>query len=69
MIRVFSIPKGNRLYSLRRPIIPADVFSIAFNPISTLIGVTGNPGSMYIYKIVNSTSMGNSSPRRYRGLG
>lgn len=72
LIRIFSIPKGIRLYSLKKPVAPSDVFFLSFNSISTLIGVAGNPGCLYIYQLIVASTpkkIDNNNENRYRGYG
>ncbi len=45
------MPKGERLYTLRRGFLSAQIMCLAFSPNSTLLGVTSNRGTMHIFEL------------------
>ncbi|WBW71594.1 autophagy associated WD repeat protein Atg18a [Schizosaccharomyces osmophilus] len=51
IIRVYSIPSGERLYQFRRGSLPAQVYSIAFHPDSTLLAVSSSTQTVHIYRL------------------
>ena len=65
VIRVFSIPTGQKLYQFRRGTYPARIYSISFNLNSTMLCVSSNTDTVHIYKLYNhvngANGMSNSS--------
>merc|ERR1712129_474054 len=52
LIRVFAIPSGTLLYTFRRGTYPSSIYSISFNPSSTLLSITSkNNMSMHIFDL------------------
>ena len=51
LIRVFSIPKGERLHSFRRGMNPAQVFSICFNINSNYLLLSSDTGTIHLFKM------------------
>lgn len=58
VIRVFDTPEGNLLYSFRRGSYPAEIYSIAFNLDSSLIGVSSNTATVHIFKLDEANRKG-----------
>lgn len=58
MIRVFSIPDGNKLYQFRRGSYPAKIYSMSFNLVSSLLCVSSDTETVHIFKLPT----GNSPP-------
>ena len=56
IIRVFSIPDGNKLYQFRRGSMPSKIFSMSFNLTSTLLCVSSATDTIHIFKLGMSTS-------------
>lgn len=51
IIRVFAIPSGQRLYQFRRGSLPAQIYSIAFHPDSSLLTVTSSTQTVHIFRL------------------
>jgi len=51
VIRVFSIPKGDRICTFRRGMNTAQVFSINFNINTTYLTLSSNSGTIHLFKI------------------
>lgn len=51
MIRVFSVPNGDKVAQFRRGTYGARIFSIAFNPVSSLLAVSSDTETVHIYKL------------------
>ncbi|TPX41477.1 hypothetical protein SeLEV6574_g06067 [Synchytrium endobioticum] len=56
IIRVFSIPTGQKLYQFRRGTYPARIYSISFNLNSTMLCVSSNTDTVHIYKLYNHSN-------------
>lgn len=52
VIRVFSVPNGDRLHEFRRGSYPAKIYSISFNTASTLLCVSSDTETVHIFKLV-----------------
>ncbi|KAF2273579.1 WD40 repeat-like protein [Westerdykella ornata] len=51
IIRVFSVPAGEKLYQFRRGSIPARIYSMSFNSTSTLLAVSSTSDTVHIFKL------------------
>ena len=51
IIRVFSVPSGQKLYQFRRGSMPSRIFSMAFNIASTLLCVSSASETIHIFKL------------------
>eukprot|EP00743_Colponemidia_sp_Colp-15_P006191 GILK01006657.1.p1 GENE.GILK01006657.1~~GILK01006657.1.p1 ORF type:complete len:397 (-),score=34.65 GILK01006657.1:89-1165(-) len=61
VIRVFSVPQGEKLYSFRRGSYPASVYSMAFSLDSALLCVSSDTGTIHVFKLESaSTTQDNS---------
>ncbi len=60
MIRVYSIPNCTRIYSLKRGLAKADVYSLSFNEDSTLLGLTSSRGTLHIFALGGTSATGTS---------
>ncbi|POY75071.1 hypothetical protein BMF94_1700 [Rhodotorula taiwanensis] len=56
VIRVFSIPNGDRLHEFRRGSYPAKIYSISFNAASTLLCVSSDTETVHIFRLVGPAS-------------
>lgn len=76
IIRVFSLPKGTKLYQFRRGTYPSSIYSLSFNLSSTLLCVSSATDTVHIFRLVNPASQnpnslksptceGNPSPKTY----
>ena len=52
MIRIFSVPDGHKLYSFKRGMAKAGIFSLAFNNAGTLLGLTSTRGTIHVFQLV-----------------
>lgn len=51
IIRVFSIPKADKLYQFRRGSIPSRIYSMSFNVTSSLLCVSSSTDTIHIFKL------------------
>ncbi|KNC78679.1 hypothetical protein SARC_08904 [Sphaeroforma arctica JP610] len=51
VIRVFSIPDGQKLYQFRRGTYPAQIYSLSFNIQSNLLAVSSDSETIHIFKL------------------
>eukprot|EP01134_Creolimax_fragrantissima_P004413 CFRG4413T1 len=51
VIRVFSVPDGQKLYQFRRGTYPAQIYSLSFNIQSTLLAVSSDSETIHIFKL------------------
>ncbi|KAL0483094.1 autophagy-related protein ATG18 [Acrasis kona] len=51
VIRIFSVPDFELLYTLRRGSYAASIYSISFNASSTMVCVSSDTGTIHIYKL------------------
>ncbi|GAA5967556.1 hypothetical protein JCM11641_005692 [Rhodosporidiobolus odoratus] len=54
VIRVFSVPNGDRLHEFRRGSYPAKIYSIAFNAVSSLLCVSSDTETVHIFKLTGN---------------
>lgn len=62
VIRLFSLPNGDKVHEFRRGTYPARIYSIAFNAVSTLLCVSSDTETVHVFKIG-----GNDGPGRGKG--
>ncbi|KAG6013202.1 autophagy protein [Claviceps lovelessii] len=58
IIRVFSVPRGQKLYQFRRGTYPSTIYSMSFNLSSTLLCVSSTSDTVHIFRLsspVNTT--------------
>eukprot|EP01006_Ploeotia_vitrea_P006475 TRINITY_DN13230_c0_g1_i1.p1 TRINITY_DN13230_c0_g1~~TRINITY_DN13230_c0_g1_i1.p1 ORF type:complete len:365 (-),score=23.95 TRINITY_DN13230_c0_g1_i1:205-1299(-) len=53
IIRVFSVPEGRLLYTLRRGSAAANIYSLGFSPSNSLLSVSSDKGTIHIYKLTD----------------
>ncbi|KAL1927544.1 hypothetical protein VTP01DRAFT_3781 [Rhizomucor pusillus] len=58
VIRVFSVPDASKVFQFRRGSYPARIYSLAFNPVSSLLCVSSDTETVHIFKIATSNSNG-----------
>jgi autophagy-related protein 18 len=58
VIRIFSIPHGQKVYQFRRGSYPARIHSISFNAMSTLLCVSSDTDTVHIFKLVGGAPGG-----------
>eukprot|EP01084_Bolivina_argentea_P100431 180330_1 len=51
LMRIFAIPSGTHLYTFRRGTYPSSIYSMAFNPSSTLLAITSSSASVHIFDL------------------
>ncbi|KAH8892066.1 WD40 repeat-like protein [Thozetella sp. PMI_491] len=51
IIRVFSMPKGQKLYQFRRGTYPSTIYSMSFNLSSTLLCVSSTSDTVHIFRL------------------
>ncbi|PGH26974.1 hypothetical protein AJ80_01358 [Polytolypa hystricis UAMH7299] len=74
IIRVFSVPDGNKLYQFRRGSMPSRIFSMSFNITSTLLCVSSATETVHIFKLGHQGTAPDDTPSsptwsgRERGL-
>ncbi|KAI6249119.1 Autophagy-related protein 18 [Erysiphe necator] len=56
IIRVFSLPKGTKLYQFRRGTYPSTIYSLSFNLSSTLLCVSSATDTVHIFRLTNPVS-------------
>lgn len=61
IIRVFSVPGGQKLYQFRRGTYPSTIYSMSFNLSSTLLTVSSATDTIHIFRLGVSNT-GNSRP-------
>jgi WD40 repeat protein len=55
LIRLFDTTTGRQLRELRRGVDRAEIYSIAFSPNSTWLGVSSDKGTVHIYSLIGIT--------------
>jgi len=51
IIRIFTVPEGEKLFEFRRGTIPAKMFSMSFNATSTLLCASSETETVHIFKL------------------
>ncbi|EHA50539.1 autophagy protein [Pyricularia oryzae] len=51
IIRVFTVPKGQKLYQFRRGTYPSTIYSMSFNLSSTLLCVSSTSDTVHIFRL------------------
>nr|AXS58679.1 autophagy 18-related protein homeolog b [Epichloe coenophiala] len=60
IIRVFSVPRGQKMYQFRRGTYPSTIYSMSFNLSSTLLCVSSTSDTVHIFRL--SLPPGNNTP-------
>ena len=60
IIRVFSVPDGQKLYQFRRGSMPSRIYSMSFNTTSTLLCVSSATETVHIFKLGPQTGHGSA---------
>lgn len=60
IIRVFSVPRGQKLYQFRRGTYPSTIYSMSFNLSSTLLCVSSTSDTVHIFRL--GAPVTNSNP-------
>ncbi|KAI0556289.1 protein-vacuolar targeting protein Atg18 [Xylaria curta] len=61
IIRVFSIPKGQKLYQFRRGTYPSTIYSMSFNAASSLLCVSSTSDTIHIFRLQQPGPSANNS--------
>lgn len=61
IIRVFSVPRGQKLYQFRRGTYPSTIYSMSFNLSSTLLCVSSTSDTVHIFRLGAPVSNPNSA--------
>ncbi|KAG0145320.1 hypothetical protein CROQUDRAFT_45983 [Cronartium quercuum f. sp. fusiforme G11] len=67
VIRVFSVPNGEKVFQFRRGSYSARIFSISFNAVSSLLAVSSDTDTVHIFKLVSrgyKAGAGVGAPRK-----
>lgn len=67
MIRIFSVPNGDKVHEFRRGSYPAKIYSISFNAVSSLLCVSSDTETVHIFKLAKGGDKGGKA--RIRGGG
>ena len=51
MVRVFSVPEGQKLFTFKRGLTPAEIYSLNFSVTSFFLVATSSTGTIHIYDI------------------
>ncbi|KAI5287380.1 autophagy protein, partial [Ascosphaera acerosa] len=62
IVRVFSVPDGQKLYQFRRGSMPARIYHMSFNVTSTLLCVSSASDTIHIFKLAPPPPPAPSSP-------
>ncbi|KFX89196.1 hypothetical protein O988_08723 [Pseudogymnoascus sp. VKM F-3808] len=62
IIRVFSVPSGDKLYQFRRGSYPSTIYSMSFNLSSTLLCVSSTTDTVHIFRLTGSRPSSPGSP-------
>lgn len=62
IIRVFSLPKGTKLYQFRRGTYPSTIYSMSFNLSSTLLCVSSTTDTVHIFRLGGPVLPDSSKP-------
>ncbi|KAL2195729.1 WD40-repeat-containing domain protein [Corynascus similis CBS 632.67] len=54
IIRVFSVPDGQKLYQFRRGTYPSTIYSMSFNLSSTLLCVSSSTDTVHIFRLLTA---------------
>ncbi|KUI59920.1 Autophagy-related protein 18 [Cytospora mali] len=61
IIRVFSVPRGQKLYQFRRGTYPSTIYSMSFNLSSTLLCVSSTSDTVHIFRLANAGPNGGAA--------
>ncbi|KAF8461374.1 WD40-repeat-containing domain protein [Kalaharituber pfeilii] len=61
IIRVFSVPKAQKLYQFRRGTYPSRIYSMSFNLVSTLLCVSSATETVHIFRLGSPTDTSSTS--------
>ncbi|KAM0750248.1 WD40 repeat-like protein [Meredithblackwellia eburnea MCA 4105] len=58
VIRIFSVPNGDKVHEFRRGSYPARIYSISFNAVSSLLCVSSDTETVHIFKLTKGGKNG-----------
>ncbi|KAI9295150.1 WD40 repeat-like protein [Neoconidiobolus thromboides FSU 785] len=61
VIRVFSLPSGQKLFQFRRGSYNAKIYSISFNMVSSLLCVSSDTDTVHIFRLSNTSKSNNGT--------
>ncbi|KAI1780583.1 WD40 repeat-like protein [Hypoxylon cercidicola] len=61
IIRVFSVPRGQKLFQFRRGTYPSTIYSMSFNMASSLLCVSSTSDTVHIFRLQQPGPGGNNS--------
>ncbi|KAI1104439.1 WD40 repeat-like protein [Jackrogersella minutella] len=61
IIRVFSVPRGQKLFQFRRGTYPSTIYSMSFNMASSLLCVSSTSDTVHIFRLQQPGPAGNNS--------
>ena len=67
VIRVFSLPNGDKVGQYRRGSYPARIYSISFNAVSSLLAASSDTETIHIFKLTKTSDAAPSSKTTRRG--
>lgn len=63
VIRVWSVPSGDKLYEFRRGSRPARIWSLSFNAVGSLLAVSSDTETVHIFKLAPGDGAKSSASR------
>lgn len=63
IIRVFSLPNGNKLFQFRRGTYPSTIYSMSFNLNSTMLCVSSTTDTVHIFRLAGPAATRPESPK------
>lgn len=63
VIRVFSVPTGNKLFQLRRGTYNARIFSLSFDLSSTLLAVSSDTDTVHVFRLLREADKSDAGRR------
>ncbi|KAF3765928.1 hypothetical protein M406DRAFT_88734 [Cryphonectria parasitica EP155] len=57
IVRVFSVPRGQKLYQFRRGTYPSTIYSMSFNLSSTLLCVSSTSDTVHIFRLSGTAAV------------
>lgn len=61
IIRVFSVPRGQKLFQFRRGTYPSTIYSMSFNVASSLLCVSSTTDTVHIFRLQQPGPTGNNN--------
>ncbi|KAL7624450.1 autophagy protein [Parahypoxylon ruwenzoriense] len=69
IIRVFSVPRGQKLFQFRRGTYPSTIYSMSFNMASSLLCVSSTSDTVHIFRLQQPGPGANNSSSEAQGPG